>query len=219
MKKIILEFDDFHPDKNVNCLEILNDLISRYKKQNIIINMFVPPCYHGTPMSDDREWCSKVRKHILSGNLCLAVHGRIHSQEEFKNLTYQESYMSLLNAEEEFKKSQLPFKKIFRGPHWGIGTASIGALIARRYTHLYSHTSYQKFNDSYSHEISIVYYNWNLKDRFGVYENTWSDFIVAHGHTSNVCGNGIEESYNRIVEALDNNEFDFYSLDKTKVTI
>lgn len=219
MKKLILEFDDFHPSKDVNCLDVVIDLISRYKKRNIILNMFVPAHYNGIPMSSDPGWCSSVRNYILSGNLCLGVHGRFHTQEEFKNLNYSDSYTSLTEVENEFKRCNLPFKKIFRGPHWGIGPASIGALIAKRYTHLYSHTSYQQFNDSYSHEIEIVYYNWNLKDRFGVFENSWSNFIVAHGHTANVCGNGIEESYNRIVEALDNNEFDFYSLDKTKVTI
>lgn len=217
-QKIILEFDDFHPDKSVNCLDIVHELIcSRYP--NIIINMFVPTHYNGTPLSSDKKWCSFVRDYVLHGNLCIGVHGQFHTQEEFKNLSYKESYNRLTAIEHEFNKACIPFKKIFRGPHWGIGPASIGALLAKRYTHLYSHKSYQKFNDSYSSEIETVYYNWNLKDEFGVFENQPNDFIVAHGHTSNVCGNGIEESFNRIVSAIENNDFDFYSLDKTKRTI
>ena len=39
----------------------------------------------------------------------------------------------------------------------------------------------------------VIYYNWNLKDEAPV-----ETLLVAHGHTHNVCQNGINETMHRI---------------------
>lgn len=208
MQKLILEFDDFHPHNDVNCLEIAKKLIEKYPP--IILNFFVPPKYMGQHLSADEYWCSEVFELIKSGNINLAVHGLTHSQEEFKNLEFDDARNRIVEAENILFEAGLPFQKVFRGPHWGIGIGSILALMYLDYTHLYSHTNYDLLHKLFSGDVKVVHYNWNLKDEFGTFENNpTSNVIVGHGHCPDVCNNGINESYDRICRALDSNSFEF----------
>ena len=84
---------------------------------------------------------------------------------------------------------------MFRGPHWGISDEAIRALECEGFTHLYSHTDYKHLT---SDTLKMVYYNWNLKD-----EPPDSDSLVAHGHTHNVCGNGISETLDKVSRFID----------------
>lgn len=215
--KIILEFDDFHPEASVNCLDSVEFLIKKYPK--IVINLFTIPCYLSQPLYDSKYWCSSVAEHISNKNICLGVHGFMHTQEEFARKTYETAYSSLMNAHEIFEKSGLKFSKVFRGPHWGICGPSMEAITYCKYTHIYSHIKHKNITDRYCNEIKVIHYNWNLKDNFGEYENEpVGNICVAHGHTGNVCGNGIRESMNRITTGLDklmNNEsFEFLRIDQ-----
>jgi len=206
--KLILEFDDLNPHPEVNCILVIDQLIQRYP--NIILNFFTIPNYLGTsPLYNDKEWCKKIRKYIDSGNINLCVHGCYHTQEEFKHLNYVDAHKCLLYGLNVFKYSGLPVARVFRGPHWGINHETFMALRALNFTHVYSHISYAALNQSWEDEIKVVYYNWNLKDNFGIFENPPNDVIVAHGHTPDVCGNGIGQSHNRICNALDSNSFEF----------
>ncbi len=78
-KKIILEYDDFHPDSEVNCLGVVRELVHDFP--NILINMFTVPCYKNQPLFENEEWCKEVRNLIKSNNLRLAIHGTYHTQE------------------------------------------------------------------------------------------------------------------------------------------
>lgn len=200
--KLILEFDDLHPNKEVDCLPVIEKLVKIIP--DIKLNFFVPINYKNMPAHTNQQWCDLLRKHVLNGNVILAVHGLNHSTEEFKNKSYPESISALAEASAYFDCADLPFEKAFRGPHWGIGVESIKALIGLGYTHLYSHVSYNHITDNFKDEIKVVNYNWNLKDDYGVFENAPNDIIVAHGHTSPhqhlSCGNSIYDVYTKIVE-------------------
>lgn len=215
--RIILEFDDFHPDQSVNCLDYAEYLIQRYPR--IVINFFTIPKYIGHELYKSKYWCSSVAEHIKNKNICLGVHGLLHTQEEFAQKTYQSAYAALQAADNIFKTSELEYTKVFKGPHWGICGPAMEALTYCKYKYIYSHVKHKNITDRYLDQIKVVHYNWNLKDTFGVYEHSLSgDICVAHGHTGNVCGNGIGESMSRIVSGIDQlmttDDFQFLRIDQ-----
>lgn len=203
-----MEFDDFHWAEEVNCIDIVEHLIKRYPP--IIINMFVPPNYLGRQLSANESWCKRVLGMIDGGNLNLAVHGLCHYQEEYKFKRYNEVRSDLTLIDKYFRDAEFPYQKVFRGPHWGLNEDTFRALIDCGYTHVYSHKNYEDLNNKFKDQIKIVYYNWNLKDNYGILENELeTNIMVAHGHTSNVCGNGIQESLKRICNVFDSTSFEF----------
>lgn len=195
---LILEFDDFNPHFETNCIHELDRLIQSYP--NIKINLFTSPAYKNKRLYEDHEWCSKVRNYIESDNIRLSIHGLYHTTEEFKFKTKSDAIEGLLTAQSIFKLSDLDYLLVFRGPHWGINDNTYEALIELEYTHVYTHNDYKELSDLYSDKIKNVYYNWNLKDDFIINNDS---IIIAHGHTHNVCGNGINESMNRIITFID----------------
>lgn len=208
MKQLILEFDDLNPHTEVNCLPLIDELVLRYP--NVVLNFFTVASYGGHVLHSNLEWCKKLRTHIHNGNVCLAVHGLYHTSEEFKHHTYDSAVAALKLAHTIFNAANLPFTKVFRGPHWGINEHVFKALIDLGYSHVYSHESYRILNDKFKDAIKIIYYNWNGKDELV----NPADLCIGHFHTHNVCGNGIQESFNRICRALDNNDFKYLRVDQ-----
>ena len=202
--KLALEFDDFNPKPEVNCIDKIDSLVKRYP--NIKLTFFTTPLYERVPLFRDKQWCERVRVHIENNNIRLAVHGLYHTVEEFKNKSKEDALLSLIIAESVFKVAKLPFLKLFRGPHWGINENTYEALIELDYKAIFTHTDYAHLIGLYP-QLKSVYYNWNLKD----WDCTERQNVIGHGHTQNVCGNGIEESYNRICNFIDkyNPEFTF----------
>ena len=94
-----------------------------------------------------------------------------------------------------FDTCKLPVAKVFRGPHWGICDEAVKALECEGFTHLYNHTDYKHLT---SDVLKMVYYNWNLKD-----EPSGDDTLVTHGHTHNVCSNGISETLDKVSRFID----------------
>jgi predicted deacetylase len=207
MQKIILEWDDLNPHPEVDCLEVIEKLVSRYP--NIILNFFTIPIYKETSLSSYPKWCDRIRQLIELGNVNLACHSTYHTNEEFKNVSYGEAFAKLQKSEEVFREAKLPFNKVFRGAHWGLNKNTMAALINRGYTHLYSHTDYQLLTNQFANQIKVVYYNYNFKDIWPHLENELvdSDIIVCHGHTSIHdhlnCGNGIAQSYEKICNIIE----------------
>ena len=216
--KIILEFDDFNPNPEVDCLEVAERLIQKYP--DIILNFFTVPIYNNMALWHNNEWCNKVGKYIESGNIVLATHGTFHGFREYALLDYNQAKSYLKYSRAAFDIADLPFHKVFRAPYWGLCEDSVLALIDMGYTHLYSHKEYTTLNEKYADKIKTVYYNWNLKDEWPKLENPLeSDIIVAHGHTSKhahlSCGNGIWECYNKICEFIDSQEnIEFMRIDQ-----
>lgn len=202
---LILEFDDFNPKESVNCIDCIDELISIFPE--IKLTMFTSALYERNALFSDKEWCSKVKKHINNNNLRLAIHGLYHTQEEFKNKSYDDAKLSLIIAESVFSVADLPFIKVFRGPHWGINENTYESLIELQYGSVFSHLDYSQLAIKYKNKIKTIFYNWNLKD-----QNPGSathDIIIGHGHTHNVCGNGIQESLNRICSFVKKNKPSF----------
>jgi len=216
--KMILEFDDFNPNPQVDCLAVARELIEKYP--NIILNFFTVPAYEGIWLHYDTKWIEKVKKFIDSGNINLGVHGTHHNFLEYKNKTYIDAKLSLMESLHNFDRANLKVSKVFRGPYWAINEDCVKALIDLGYTHLYSHKEYTALNEKYADKIKIVYYNWNLKDEWPKLENPLdSDIVVAHGHTSRYpqlsCQNGIWECYNKLCDFIDSQEnIEFLRIDQ-----
>lgn len=219
--KIILEFDDLHPNSEVDCLEITEILCEKYS--NLLLNFFVPPNYKSEPLSlyTNRDWCNRLRTLIDNGRVCLGVHGYTHDIE-FGNISYVNAVSRIRASESILNGAGLSFVKVFRGPYWLICGPTIDALIDLGYTHLYSHQSYDQLNDLYRDKIKIVIYNWNLKDDWPKTENPIvtepPGICVAHGHTSRHahlnCGNGLWDIHPKISKLIEEFNPEFLRLDQ-----
>jgi hypothetical protein len=202
---LVLEFDDFHWRQPENCLKEIEYLISKFP--DIKLSLFCTPALGGNYLDENTDWCNTVKFYIDSGNIRLGVHGLYHNTEEFKYLDYASAHRHLEIALDLFKRSNLPVTKCFRGPHWGLNENAIHALNALNFTHLYSHNDYKHLE--YFFEGKVVYYNWNLKDEIP----NMPDLIIGHGHTHNVCQNGISESIPKIVKALESGKYQTVFID------
>lgn len=191
---LVLDFDDFHCKDPENCLIDIDQLVKFHK--DIKITLFTVPRLNGIPMSSNIAWCHRVKQYIDSNNIRLAVHGYEHSMEEFKHLSINDASMKLDLAMDFFDVAELSYIKVFKGPNWGLNQNTITALKESGFTHLYSHDDYKKLDTT---GINTVYYNWNLKDD----APEGLDTYVAHGHTWNVCGNGIREVGGKILNFID----------------
>lgn len=215
--KLILEFDDLHFDKDVDCISMIDELVREYPK--ILLNFFVPAMYGDRPIFLDKEWCERIAGHIKNNNVRVGIHGAFHTTEEFK-CSYEAAISKLKLAETTLGGAGIPYLKCFRGPHWGINEESVQALIDCGYTHLYSHLSYEKLHRQFEDRIKIVIYNWNLKTEFKAsnMEHYHHKYIVGHGHTSPHaqlnCGNSIFDVVPNIRKVLNEYSVRFLQLDE-----
>lgn len=207
MKTLILEYDDFHYKYPENCLNFLEKIF--YQFPTLKISLFTTPLHSYLPISENKDWCKRVRKLIDSNQIKLAVHGTFHNQEEFKYLSENQAINLLLESERQFKKSELPFVKVFRGPHWGINQDTYNALKKLGYTHVYTHENYSDLV-SRNKNIKNIIYNWNLKEDAPIN----SEIIVAHGHTFDTCSNGIQETFNRVENFIFQNNILYKTVDE-----
>jgi predicted deacetylase len=209
--KIILEFDDLHPDENVDCLDVIKLLRKNINASHKgpVLNFFVSPKYYGQPLFSFPKWCNEIRELVESGFIRLGVHGLQHHTEEMASKSYQESVSLLKEAESIFHASRLPFVKVFRAPNWSINEDNVKALIDMGYSHLYSHTKFNDLTDRFKDRITVVNYNFNLKhpvpkgpwfvqtkqtmpEKLSIFLNYYMEnpiscgrgITVAHGHTS-----------------------------------
>lgn len=209
--KLILEFDDFHPSEPENCLESVYTLVFLYPE--IKINLFTIPNLRKLPLSKDKKWCNDVRRLILDGNLVLGVHGYSHELLEFESPGYQTALDKLQKGSRILLDAELPYARVFRGPHWGLNVEAIYALRDSNFTHIYNHEDHRHLGlEIINCGMKAIYYNWNLKDEFDE-ELLAANFIIAHGHTHHTCGNGIQEVFLRLTEFIDKYKPTFHAID------
>jgi len=196
--KIVLDFDDLHWSNPVNCLDSIDYLISSNPK--IKLTFFTIPYYNNNPIGADKDFCKRIKEYIDSNNIVLAIHGTTHSVLEYLEKSYEDAINSISLSEFYMTEAGLPFIKVFKGPHWGINKETINALIQHNYKEIFNHESFRHLEVP---EIKFTYYNWNLKDNF-----TPSKIIYAHGHTHDVCENGIRETRDKILDAIRTNNLE-----------
>jgi len=194
--KLVLDFDDFHWKEPENCLETIEQLVREVP--NIKLSFFTVPKHSEYPIQANIPWCNKIRDLIKAGNIRLAYHGFTHSHLEFAQLKKQEALDRIKFATLYFDKAKLPIARVFKGPNWGINAEVYEALAELGFSHVYSHEDYKFIGHD---KIKTVFYNWNLKDA----EPPKEEIIIAHGHTHNVCENGIAEASSKIVKFIKEN--------------
>lgn len=194
--KLILEFDDYGQH---NCDKELDYFIDRYPR--IVFNMFTVPIY-----------TNRIKDKFKSGNIRHAYHGYNHTELEFKSLSFSESMLRLQLAQERFREAGIDAMKIFRAPYWSLNQAVLEALVACKFTHVYTHTDFSHLNYD---GIKPVYYNWNLKDDMS-FDSLKDSQVIGHGHTHDVCGNGLPEISKRLDIFLGKyyDQIEFLSLDQ-----
>jgi len=193
MRSLILEYDDFHWAAPENCL----DVIERFKSEvpDIKITMFTVPNLRGAPLYDNVDWCRRVRALCDEGTLEIARHGFSHSPLEYEYCDYDYAVKSLLLGDRILETAGIPYVKVFRGPYWGLNDATVMALNNLGYTHLYNHIDHSSIGHNFNGKV--VFYNWNLAN-----EAPDFNFLVGHGHTHNVCGNGISETLEKVLSFI-----------------
>lgn len=214
--KIICEFDDIHPNEEVDCLDIAEQLLSA--NPSLTLNFFIPPNYRGDPVFNHKDWCIRLRTLVDSGRVCLGIHGYNHNME-FKSISYQDAVTKILASEATLNTVGLSYVKVFRGPFWAICEATCEALCDLGYTHLYSHNDYFELNEKFKGKIKIPIYNWNLKDDHPKLESPLvTDICIAHGHTSKYshlsCGNSIWDVFPKIEKLIEEHNPAFLRLDE-----
>jgi len=213
--KLVLEYDDFHWMDPENCLDTVDKFVGRYPE--IKLSFFSIPHLRGFPMNSGSGWCEEVREHIGNGNVQLARHGFYHTQEEFKHYNYDQAITSLVMGDDVVKDAGLSEAKVFRAPHWGLCEGAIKALVDMEYTHLYNHEDYIDMAEPFKNQIKVMYYNWNLADDEPEKDTGISRLInklapktiIAHGHTHDVCGNGISQTFDKVCDFIENNSVEF----------
>ena len=200
--KLILEYDDFCSQEPENCLDIMYEMIKEVP--HIKFNMFTVPAMRGK--FNDEEWIKKIKELIEKDNLRICVHGLYHTQQEFENMSIMESiyYLHIINNYMNEIIGEAGWLKVFRGPHWGINKETITNLINLNYTHIYNHEDHRFLEKDFLNKIKFIYYNQNLRD-----EMTPKEIMIAHGHTHNVCENGIEETKDKVLKFINQHNPEF----------
>lgn len=196
-KTLVLEFDDFHWRSPENCLDTIDLLVKACP--TIKLSLFTVPNLAGLPIWTGAGFCKRVISLCESGHIRIAIHGLYHSQEEFKDVDEAMAIRKLEHAETLLRMAEIPFVKVFKGPHWAINKSTVWALNKMSYTHLYNHRDHEAVAEGFLG--AKIYYNWNLKDE----APTDSDIVIGHGHTHNVCQNGITEVSSKILEFIEKN--------------
>ena len=138
----------------------------------------------GTPITDKRykDFADYVVDGQLDGWLDISIHGLTHAPEEFLNLTYTEAQNRLLVAQKMLTNVGIKYNDMFKAPQWLINKDAKKAV-----------------EDMGMKVMEDGYYNWNTKDEMPKKKRK----IIAHGHVQDVMGNGIEESFTRLMKIPD----------------
>lgn len=192
--KVVLEYDDFTPCQEGDCMDFVDNVISIYP--NIVFNFFTTPNYKGYNIIHNKSWCSRLRGHINNNNICVCLHGLNHDYLEFLNKSFDETISIIKESEAILQNCGIEFAKCFRFPFWACNINAVKALKELGYT-WYLHEN--DINLSRKLDFNkCVQYNWNLNSDYdGDY-----DIVVAHGHTTEFNDNGIRKTFHRVEDLI-----------------
>jgi len=194
--KIALDYDDLTDCGTENCIDQLELMANEYP--DIKINLFTIPAHNARAICDT-EWVKRIRSLIDRNNISICLHGLWHSHLEFEDITKDMALFRLKKAVGVLNTHEIPYRKVFKGPNWGINPNTYWALNELGFTHVFNHEDHKMVEDmspeteNNGGKIRTVYYNWNLKD-----EPPNLPQLIVHGHTHDVCSNGIVQTYNRL---------------------
>lgn len=181
--KIALEYDDFSPrNTNFHLLEQLREHYPEFK-----VTMFTVPWEvrfgEQTPITQE-EFMPFIKACQASEEwLEIALHGLTHAQSEFAELSHDGASKRIAIAEKMFENRKLKLAKIFKAPFWQLSVEGKKAAEDKGFKVVEDH-----------------YYNWNLADEFPQELADKGVFIIAHGHVQNVVGNGMEETFHKLMQ-------------------
>lgn len=184
--KIAIDFDDFSP-KNTN-FSLLEKLREHYPDFKVTMFAVAWDIRFGdtTPITQP-QWYPYVKAVKESSDwLTIAIHGLTHAPMEFAEVSYKEAWERITVAEKMHQNRGIKYTKIFKAPQWEISPEGEKAARDLGFTVLHDH-----------------YYNWNLADEMPKDKG----LLIAHGHVQNVCGNGIEESMDKLMALPEDVEF------------
>lgn len=123
----------------------------------------------------------------------IALHGLTHAPLEFSELSYDAAMKRIVIGMKMFENRKIKnFTKIFKAPMWEISPEAKRAA-----------------EDLGFVVVEDGYYNWNMANdepNAGAKEP-----YILHGHIQDVEGNGLEESFHRLMSLPPDTEFLFLS--------
>lgn len=181
--KIALEYDDFSPrNTRFDLLEKLREHYPTFK-----VTMFTVPWEvrfgTQTPITEP-DYAPFVNAVKASKDwLEVALHGLTHAPMEFAELSHDGATKRLVIGQKMFENRGIDLVKIFKAPFWAL-----------------SKEAKQAAEDQGFKVVEDHYYNWNLADDFPQELADKGVIIIAHGHVQDVVGNGMEETFAKLMK-------------------
>lgn len=191
--KISYDVDDLAP--YCHRFDLIDELRKRYPKFKMTA-FFIPWDIRynaqgkGTPITepDYADFVDYIKQAQLDGWLDISIHGLTHAPSEFLDLSYTEAQNRLTVAQKMLANVGIKYNDMFKAPQWQISDDARKAV-----------------TDMGMRVIDDGYYNWNLKDDKPPRKRK----LIAHGHVQDVMGNGIDESFVRLIKVPDDAEWVF----------
>jgi len=195
---VTLDFHDYSPINNN--LGLLEDIHEHYP--DCKITLFTVPWEIRfkeqalLTLPKYRPFVEATKKAIKQGWVEVGIHGLTHVPEEFSTFKRRDLRIKdyfryrLMAAQRIFEAVGIPYAKLFVAPFWQLAVEAKEAIEKEGFR-----VVEEKDN------------NWNLRDHFPADK----EVVVGHGHVQNDCGNGLEESFLRILEIPTNVKWKFLS--------
>lgn len=188
--KIALEYDDFGP-KNSQ-LDLLEELKEHYPGFKVTLFTVPLDIRYGKPAPitepEFAPWCKAVKQN--EDWIEIALHGLTHLPMEFAEINEDAATKRIIVGEKMFENRGLTLAKIFKAPHWALSKDGKRAAEARGYKVCEDH-----------------YYHWNLADDFPEELARSGKVIIAHGHVQDVMGNGMAETFDKVMALPPDTQF------------
>lgn len=193
--KVAIEYDDYSPvNSNFGLLEQLKEHYPNFK-----VTLFTVPweirfgqgLRGSSPITLDKykPWVEASKADWIE----IALHGLTHAPAEFAELSEEASYKRIVIGMKMFQNVGFKnFAKIFKAPQW---------LISRDAVRAAENMGFVVVHDRY--------YNWNLADDAPA--KGAKEPYIMHGHIQDDQGNGLEETFGRIMKLPPDTEFMFLS--------
>lgn len=196
--RIAIEFDDFSPiNSRFDLLEKLKEHYPEFK-----VTMFTVPweirygrnLEESAPITSSKykPWVDAVKEY--EDWIEIAPHGLTHAPMEFAELSANEATKRLIIGTKMFENKGIKYTNLFKAPQWEISKEAKEAIEGMGFI-----------------VLEDGYYDWNLAEDLPEEIKNSDKIVIAHGHVQNVCDNGLEEVFHRLMKLPVDTEFYFLS--------